>query len=598
MKIKVSDFIANFFVSKGVKDVFTITGGGAMHLNDSFGHHPELKSYYQHHEQACAIAAESYARMTGNLPLVCVTSGPGGTNALTGVLGAWLDSIPMFVISGQVKRETTIKSTDIKLRQLGDQEFNITDCVNSMTKYSQIVMHENEILFHLEEAWNEANSGRKGPVWLDIPLDVQAAIIDTDQLIRKNNVYTDTQTPIYDELLSPKIIDKINNSKKPVVFVGSGIRLADANKEFIQLIEKLNIPVVTAWNAHDTLWDDHPLFCGRPGTIGTRGGNFVVENADLLLVLGSRLNIRQISYNFRNFAKNAFKIMVDIDQNELLKPTLSIDFPIHANVKDVLISLNKYLSLNTCDNKFDNWLRWCRETNNKYPVVRKEYYQNNEYVNPYIFMDKCFNLLNENQKVVTSNGSACVISFQAAKIKKGQRLYTNSGCASMGYGLPAAIGANIATGEKIICFEGDGSLQMNIQELQTIKHYNLDIVLFVLNNNGYHSIRQTQKNLTKKDLIGVCSDNGVSFPELEKIAYAYDIKYKKIDNHSKLDEILNNVLREKGPILCEVILDVEQNFEPKLSSKVLEDGTIVSPRIDDMFPFLDREEYESIKFGE
>lgn len=597
MKIKVSDFIADYFANKGVEHVFTITGGGAMHLNDAFGHHSKLKSIYQHHEQASAMAAESYARMTNKMPLLCVTSGPGGTNALTGVLGAWLDSIPMFIISGQVKRETTITSTDINLRQLGDQEFNITDCVNSMTKYTKIILNENEILYHLEEAWNQATTGRKGPVWLDIPLDVQAAIIDTENLIRKDRISINNQTPIYNESLTQGIIDKIKKSKKPVIFVGSGVRLANAHDEFITLIEKLNIPVVTAWNAHDNLWDDHPLFCGRPGTIGTRGGNFVVENADLLFVLGSRLNIRQISYNFKSFAKDAYKIMVDIDQNELYKPTLSIDMPIHADVKDVINSLNETLS-NQVLPSFKTWLEWSRNINETYPAVKTEYLLNKETINPYVFMDKCFNYLDENQKVVTSNGSACVISFQAAKIKKGQRLYTNSGCASMGYGLPAAIGAAFGTNEKIICFEGDGSLQMNIQELQTLKHHNMNIILFVLNNNGYHSIRQTQRNLTKQELVGVCADNGVSFPDLSKLSIAYGLKYVKLENQNDLDNKLKDLLKENGPIVCEVLVDVDQNFEPKLSSKVLDDGTIVSPKIDDMFPFLERDEYNNNKFGD
>ena len=596
MKTRVVDYIADYLVQKGIHHVFTITGGGAMHLNDAFGHHEKLESIYNHHEQACAMAAESYTRMTGKLALVCVTSGPGGTNALTGVLGGWLDSIPMFIISGQVKRETTIRSTPLPLRQLGDQEFNITDCVKSMTKYAEIVMDETTIKYHLDRAWFEANNGRGGPVWLDIPLDVQAALIDPDQLQGWERPKNDDLH--YDEGLTPIILKKILEAKKPIVFAGSGIRLSNSHNEFLDLISKLNIPVVTAWNAHDVLWDNHPLYCGRPGTIGNRGGNFVVENADLILVLGSRLNIRQISYNFKNFAVNSYKIMVDIDDAELNKPTLNIDLKVHANVKDVIHSLSNYLDNSDLHITKEKWLSWCRTINQNYPTILPKYLNQTSPLNPYAFMGKLFEVLPEGKRIVTSNGSACVISFQAGSLKKNQRLYTNSGCASMGYGLPAALGAYVSTHEQIICLEGDGSIQMNLQELQTIKHNNMNIIIMVLNNNGYHSIRQTQRNLTKKAMVGVNKDNGVSFPDFEKIAYAYDIKYVRMDNLNQITQQVQTLLDVNEPILCEVILDENQNFEPKLSSKVLEDGTIVSPRIDDMFPFLDREEYEACRYGE
>ena len=595
MKQKLSDYISNFLVEKGIKDIFTVTGGGAMHLNDSFGHNKKLNCIYNHHEQACSIAAEGYYRMNNKLPAVCVTTGPGGTNAITGVYGAWVDSIPMFVISGQVKRETTIWSTEVPLRQLGDQEFNIVDCVSTMTKYSHMVTDANEIAYHLEKAYYLCKNGRPGPVWLDIPLDIQAAIIDTDELKHFDPKECEEENPIYDETLTDKIIEKIKQSKRPVFLAGTGIRHASSEKEFLELIEKYQIPVVTAWNAHDIIWDEHELYCGRPGTVGTRGGNFIVQSSDLIITFASRLNIRQISYNYKMFAKDAYKIIIDIDAAELDKPTLSPDMKIHANVKDVINSLlNKNYTANNETHK--KWLKWCKNINSKYPAVLERYYEKNTPINPYVFTDKLFNCLEEYDKIVTGNGSACVITFQAAKIKKGQRLFTNSGCAAMGYGLPASLGAAISEkGNRVICLDGDGSIQMNIQELATISHNKLNLKIFLLNNNGYHSIRQTQNNLFKPPLIGIDKNSGLMFPNHEILAKAYEIEYKKIDNLINIEEKIKDVLNSKGPIICEVILDENQSFSPKLSSKVLEDGTIVSPEIDDMFPFLEREEYERIK---
>lgn len=593
MKIKVAKYIADFFVSHNIEHVFTITGGGAMHLNDALGHKKGLSCIYNHHEQACAIAAEGYTRLTGKLAVVCVTSGPGGTNAITGVLGGWLDSIPMFIISGQVKRETTIWATDVPLRQLGDQEFNIIDSVRPMTKYAHMITDANEVRYHLEKALYLCMTGRGGPVWLDIPLDIQAAIVDTENLkgFNPEDEFAEKK-PIYDLKLTDIILEKIQHAKRPVVLAGTGIRLADAHQDFLKLIDKLQIPVVTAWNAHDVIADTHPLNCGRPGTVGTRGGNFVVQNCDLLLVLGCRMNIRMISYNYREFAKNAYKIIVDIDKYELLKPTIHPDLPVCADVKDVLqemLKSDKYIN----NSLHKEWLLWCYKVNQKYPATLPEYYKNSEKLNPYVFINELSNVLEEDDTVVCGNGSACVITFQAAKIKQGQRFFTNSGCAAMGYGFPAAIGACVALkGKRVICIDGDGSFQMNLQELQTVVYNHLNIKIMYLNNNGYHSIRQTQTNLFQHPLVGVCDGNGVSFPEAERLAYAYGIPYIRIDTVEGIYAKLESVLEIEGPVFCEVIVDPKQNFEPKLSSKVLPDGRIVSPPIDDMYPFLDKKEYE------
>lgn len=595
MKMKVAQYIADFLVKQGVTDVFTVTGGGAMHLNDALGHKEGLHSTYNHHEQACSIAAEGYARATGKVAAVCVTSGPGGTNAITGVLGGWQDSIPMFVVSGQVKRETTTWSTDVPLRQLGDQEFQIVDTVKTMTKYAYMVTEPTEIRYHLEKAWYLCMNGRKGPVWLDIPLDVQAAPIESDELKGFDPAELEQkENPVYDDSLTPEIMKKLKEAKRPVVFAGTGIRLGEAHEEFLQLIDKLGIPVVTAWNAHDVLWDEHPLYCGRPGTVGTRGGNFVVQNSDLLLVLGCRLNIRQISYNYQDFAKKAYKIVVDIDEAELRKPTVKVDLPVHANVKDAMKALLA-ADYQGPTKEQQEWLDWARTVNQKYPAALPAYYEKETPINPYVFITKLSQHLEEGDDIICGNGSACVITFQAAELKKNQRLFTNSGCAAMGYGFPAALGVCVARkGKRVICIDGDGSFQMNLQELQTVVYNHLNMKLIIINNNGYHSIRQTQTNLFKGEpLVGVCDGNGLSFPNFEKLAYAYELPYVRIDSLTNVDAGLEQLLNTEGPVMCEVVVDEKQNFEPKLSSKVLPDGKIVSPSIDDMFPFLSREEYEA-----
>lgn len=593
MKIKVAKYISDFLVKNGIEHNFTVTGGGAMHLNDALGHQEGLTCIYNHHEQASAIAAEGYTRLTGKLAVVCVTSGPGGTNAITGVLGGWLDSIPMFILSGQVKRETTLWATDVPLRQLGDQEYNIIDSVKPMTKYAHMITDAKEIRYHLEKALYLSKTGRGGPVWLDIPLDIQASLVDTEYLKAFNPEEEFAEKmPIYDTKLTPFILEKIKAAKRPVILAGTGIRLGNAHKDFMELIEKLQIPVVTAWNAHDVLGNDHSLNCGRPGTVGTRGGNFVVQNCDLLLVLGCRMNIRMISYNYRDFAKNAYKIIVDIDKYELLKPTIHPDLGVCAHVKDVMNDLISEYRKNE-NTAHQEWLNWCFEINRKYPAVLPAYFHQAKPLNPYAFFGELSAALSPEDTVVCGNGSACVIAFQAVNIKQGQRYFTNSGCAAMGYGFPAAIGACVGKkGKRVVCVDGDGSFQMNLQELQTVVYNKMNLKIIYLNNNGYHSIRQTQNNLFQPPLVGVCDGNGLSFPEAKRLAYAYGIPFVQIDSLEKIQDKLKEVLEMGGPVFCEVVVDPKQNFEPKLSSKVLPDGTIVSPPIDDMYPFLDKDEYK------
>lgn len=609
MKMNLSDYIARFFVERGVHDVFMITGGGAMHLNDSLGHCPDLHCTFNHHEQACSLCAEGYARITGRIAPVCVTSGPGGTNALTGVLGAWQDSIPMFVVSGQVKRETTTWSTDVPLRQLGDQEFQIVECAATMTKYAVMVTEPAEIRYHLEKAWHLMMHGRKGPVWLDIPLDVQAATVDSDEL----NAFDPAELaapedPTYDEALTPVILQKLAAAERPAILAGTGIRIGDAYDEFRTLVERLRVPIVTAWNANDVLPDESPLFAGRPATVGTRAGNFVVQAADVLLSLGSRHNIRLISYNRGQFAKDAYKITVDIDEAELRKPTFTPDLPVHADAKDVMRALADEDALADAGygdgSQHAAWLAWAHELNERFPAVLPEYFATDRPLNPYAFIDVLSDTLDPGDIIACGNGSACVITFQAFKFKERQRCFTNSGCAAMGYGFPAAIGCCIAEGasqrgehpeRRVICIDGDGSFQMNIQELQTVVQNKLNLKTFIINNNGYHSIRQTQTSKFGSPLVGVCAENGVSFPNLERIAWAYEIPYVRIDSLDGATTGIRDVLATEGAVLCEVVVDPEQDFEPKLSSRVMPDGNIVSPELDDLSPFLPRDVYAAVK---
>ena len=599
MKQKVAQYIADFLTNNGITDCFMVTGGGAMHLDDALGHKDGLNCIFNHHEQACSIAAEGYTRLTGKLAAVCVTSGPGGTNVITGVMGGWLDSIPMFILSGQVKTETTIWSCpELGLRQLGDQEFDIIHSVSNMTKYAVMLTNPQETAYHLEKALYLALNGRGGPVWIDIPLDVQGAMIETDDLIHFNPVSEKPWSlPKLKKQTIDMILDKIKQAKAPLILAGTGIRLGNAEAELLELLRKLQIPIVTAWNANDTVSYDNPCFAGMPGTVGTRPGNFAIQNCDLLLSLGCRMNIRMIGYNHYDFAKNAYEIVVDIDPRELIKPTVQVDMPVHANVKDFLIAMlqQEY----TPQKNHAAWLQWCRDLVQKYPAALDSYHTDStsQMINPYIFTDILFDHLRNDDRIICGNGSACVVTFQAGKIKQGQRMFTNSGCAAMGYGFPAAIGAAIADNSKrTICIDGDGSVMMNIQELATVAYNKLNLKLILLNNNGYHSIRQTQRNLFKPPFIGIDSDSGIGFPDFEKLADAFGITYHLLNNEENCHNELDSILEEEGPCICEVIIDPEQNFAPKSSSKVLPDGRIVSPSLDDMAPFLDRSEFEQIHY--
>lgn len=634
MRMKVSNYIAQKLVESGISQVFSVTGGGAMHLNDSLGHQDGMNCLYNHHEQACAIAAESYARIAGRIAAVCVTTGPGGTNAITGVLGGWLDSIPMLILSGQVRYDTTARWSGLGIRAMGDQEFDITKAIACMTKYSEMVIDPMRIRYCVEKAIYLAQSQRPGPSWLDIPLDVQGAFVETGDLIgfdpedyeRGGDGWAFPSVAKIKEddagfgenrqVLPPKvsketarlILEKIKSSTRPVINAGNGIRIGQAHEVFLRVTEKLGIPVVTGWNSEDCMYDAHPLYTGRGGGMGDRAGNFAIQNSDLVLSLGSRLSIRQVGYHYTTWAREAYVIVNDIDPEELKKPTIHADMKVHADVKDLLMKLEELLDSEyevTSDTPLFTggkglgsmtWNETCRMWKEKYPVVTNEHYDQGEdkEANVYAMIKELSKRLSEDQITVVGNGSACVVGGHAYIIKKGQRFITNSAVASMGYDLPAAIGAAVADNRQdIILVTGDGSIQMNLQELQTIIHHRLPVKLFLINNGGYHSIRQTQKKFFGDPLVGVGEESrDLSFPDMEKLSGAYGFPYVRACNNKELESAIEKTLAGTGPVVCEVFVSREQNFEPKSSAKRLPDGTLVSPPLEDLSPFLSEEEMD------
>lgn len=603
MKQRLADYVADFLVAHGVTDCFSVVGGGAMHLNDALGHKEGLKVTYNHHEQACAIAAEAYARLDNRIAAVCVTTGPGGTNALTGVVGGWLDSIPMFIISGQVRYDTTaryaLQYTETPLRAMGDQEYDIVKSVEHMTKYAVMIEEPKQIRYALEKAWHLATTGRPGPVWIDIPVNYQGGYIETDELIGYDSKEDDAKLPpVVDDETIQSVIDKIKNAKRPVFHAGYGIRLSGGYEKFRKVAEKLNIPIVTYWNAVDLIEDDNTLYCGRAGNMGDRPGNWAIQNADLILAVGTRISIRQVGYNWKSWARAAEVIMVDVDKAELKKPTLHVEMPIWADAKDFLTKLDEKLPSKLRET--DAWNKTCERWKKEYPaVLPRQWEENGETANVYAFVRYLSSQLPENSLTAVSNGACCVVGNQAYVIQKGSRMANNSAIASMGYGLPAAIGTCIGGGRRTtICLEGDGSIMMNLQELQTVLTNKLPIKLFLINNSGYHSIRLTQNNLFHDHCkVGIGEESGdLSFPNFEKIAKAFGYPYYSAHSNAEMKQVVNTVLETDGPVFCEIFTDTKQVWEPKSSTKRLEDGTLVSPPLEDLAPFLPREELKKQMF--
>lgn len=605
MKQRLADYVADFLVSKGITDCFTVVGGGAMHLNDALGHKEGLHCTYNHHEQGSAIAAEGYARLNNKIAALCVTTGPGGTNAITGVVGGWLDSIPMLVLSGQVRYDTTARYNEqftegYKLRAVGDQEFDITKSVSCMCKYAVMIEDPKMIRFALEKAYHLATTGRPGPSWLDIPVNYQGCFIETDEL----PAYEGSDEQKKDDALLPPelsedtvnvILEKIKNAKRPVLYAGNGIRLSGGYADFRDAVEKLGIPVCTYWDAIDLIETEHPLYVGRGGNMGDRPGNFAVQNADLVLAVGNRLPIRVVGYNWQTWAREAEVIMVDIDPAELRKPTIHVEMPVHADAKDFFKKINKILEgKNGTVFTGKEWVLICQNWKKDYPVCLQRHKDENDgFANAYAAFDYISRNLPEGTLTVTSNGTCCVAGHQTWFIKEGSRFFNNNAIASMGYGLPAAIGACVANDNKLtICLEGDGSIMMNLQELQTIVTNNLPIKIILINNEGYHSIRQTQNNLFKEHCkVGIGPESSdLSFPNYGKISNAFGIPYFAAHSNKEIEEAFAKTMAEKSFAFCEIFVSTTQIFEPKSSTKRLEDGTLVSPPLEDLAPFLPREE--------
>lgn len=575
--IKVSDYIIKFLELKNVTHVFTVSGGGCIHLIDSLKKSNVINTICMHHEQSATMAAEGYARLKKTIGVSIVTTGPGGINALNGVFGCWTDSIPSMIISGQVSLNQTIGNTGC--RQIGDQEYSIIEAAKTMTKYAVMITDKNDILYHLEKAYYETISGRPGPVWIDIPLDIQSAIIEETNLI---GYIPDIKNKLVDDDIINNIVELLSKSKKPLIVVGNGIKVSNSEQILLQLLEKTNIPIMTnCHSAIDVVNESYKYYCGRYGILGQRSSNNIIQECDLLLALGTRLTIKTTGYDVHKFAKNAFKIVIDIDNNEIEKHKFKIDKKLNIDVYNFLYQLNnKNISMSISD-----WQSYCNKIRNEDVFVFKKHYELQNFTSMYVFVEKLNNIIPENCPIVTSNGAAHVVPHQSIRLKKNQKMFTNVGCASMGYGLPASIGACFAIGKHpVVCFEGDGSIMMNLQELQTISHFKLPIKLFIINNDGYLSIKQTQNLFFNKQYHCSGKESGVSFPEFEKIAYAFNIPYCVIKNNSNIDDQLKYVFELTGPVFCEIISHPKEYFEPKvIPMGTDENGKIIPGELTNMF---------------
>lgn len=593
MKIKVSDYIAKFIEKQKVKQVFLISGGANLTMIDSIAKNKKISYVCNHHEQASSIAAEGYSRVTENLGVCIVTTGPAGTNTLTGIMGAWTDSIPVLFIAGQVKRRDLMSG---KLRQFGVQEVNMSKMAKPITKYSTKVLKAESIAYHLDKAVFLAKSGRPGPVLLEIPIDIQASMVDTkdfkvfDSL--KEKIEKKPSLTINVDKNIVRLLKILESSSRPLIIAGKGIGLAKARKEIKQLIKKLNIPVITSMNGHDLIPTDDPLYVGRHGVFGNRPGNFAVQKADLIITIGARNHLWNIGYNWESFAPHAKKVIVDIDKAELNKKSVKPDLSFNLDAKDFLKLLLKKSSVNK-PTKYSSWIKKCQNWKDKYPVLLDNKKISKKHVNTYHFTEILSKLVKNDEIIFTGVGTSFTGTNQSIILKGNQRLHYNVGCASMGWGLPAVVGASFANDKKrTILITGDGSLMMNLQELETVRHHNLPIKIFLYNNEGYSAIKNTQNAFYKGDLNAVNASTGVSFPDFKKIAYAFDIDYIEINNHSNLEGKVKNVLNHNGPIICELKLDPNQTLFPKVHSMKNKDGSMSSASLENMYPFLSKEELD------
>ena len=588
---RVSEQIADWLAKQNIKQAFTVTGGGSMFLNVDVGSHTEINTVFMHHEQACSMAAEAYARINNSPALLLTTTGPGAINAFNGVYGAFTDSIPMIVISGQVKSDTCLDFADnlLNLRQLGDQEGPTVRMAKAITKYAALIRRPKDLESMLPQAYKMATTGRPGPVWLDIPIDIQNS---TEQLdFKPIDYFLVSDTVLKADIAN--LITKLKQSHRPLILAGTGVHLSGSKELLINLIEKYKLPLATAWS-HDLIESDHELFVGRPGTIGTRAGNFCLQAADLVIVIGSRLNIRQTGYNYKDFAKNAHIVHVDIDVAELTKKTVPIDYKIITDAKVFLEKLDLELAKTQLPS-YQNWIAWCKNINQKFDVALEHTQLPDKPINPYIAVKNIFDNLRSDDIIVCGNASACIMPFQIGHLTRSNRMFSNSGSASMGYDLPAAIGAACATDKRVVCFAGDGSIMMNIQELQTLKTLNKNVIIILLNNNGYLSIKQTHENFFGK-IIGATPNTGVEFPDFTKLAQTFGIPGQTIDNKNISD--LSGLIKDlNGPYLLNIIVDPEQGFAPRIKARINADGKFEPLQLDDMHPYIDKDLLNEIRLS-
>jgi acetolactate synthase-1/2/3 large subunit len=592
--IKLSDYVMNYIAGLGIKDVFMLPGGGCMHLVDSLGKCKALNLVVNLHEQSCAIGADAYSQYTGNLGVALVTTGPGGTNAITGVTASWIDSVPVLIISGQVKKADLLLGKGV--RQMGPQEVDIVSLVKPVTKYAVTVMKPEEIKFYLDKAIYLAKEGRPGPVWIDLPLDVQGSMVDENKL----KTFKKPGAVVHHGKLKNKIgqlLKLINSAKRPVILAGNGIRPGNGVEKFKEIIARLRIPVLTTWRALDILPEDYDLYIGRPGSVGQRGANFAQQNADLIICIGARLDVGQVAFSYSNFAREAKKVIVEIDKNEINKIDTKIDIKFNLDARVFLDAFSVRIKEVNID--VSEWLKVCQGWKSKYPVILPEYKDEKKNVNTYVLIDALSELLTGDDLVVPgSSGSCSEITLQAFKAKAGQRVLNSPGLGSMGFGLPASIGACVASGKKrTICLIGDGGLQHNIQELELLKRYQLPVKLFVLNNNAYASIRATQNRYFEGNLVACDPSSGLTLPDTIKIAGAYGLKSFKLESHEGIENRIKEILDYSGPVVCEVMVNLDLLTQPKVSSEVKPNGKIVSKPMEDLWPFLPREEFNKNMFS-
>lgn len=587
--MRLADYAIRFLEQQGIEHAFTVVGGGSIFLCDALARAPRMKYVACHHEQAAAMAAEAYARVRTGLGLAVVTSGPGGTNAITGVAGAWMDHVPTITLSGQVFRNQMIDRHP-GLRSLGVQEINIVELVKPITKYAAVVRRPEQIRYHLERAVRAATTGRPGPVWLDIPADVQNANVEAAALAGYERPMPADDKPVLSARAVEAVLAVLRQAKRPLVHVGQGVRLAGAIEELMRFLHAARIPVVTARNGNDLIDSSHPLYVGRPGTFAQRGANFAVQSCDFYLAIGTRLSLAQTGYNALDYARRAAVVMVDIDSAELGKGTVALDMAVHADARDFLAELNRQ-SPGAGWPDWSAWLARCKEWMEKYPPVTDDQRTQPRYVNSYHLADVLSDALGPEDVVVTDMGFAFQTTHQAFRVKKGQRLFTNCGLAAMGWGLPAAIGAAVGSGRRVTCIAGDGGLMMNAQELSTLAHLGLPIKLFVLNNGGYLTMRQSQAHAFD-GYMGSDAGSGLSFPEFRRLAEAHRIDAHRVEDADVLHDVVAGVLASPGPALCEVVMDPAQAQIPKSINRRLADGTIRQTAIEDAWPYLPREEIE------